>query len=113
MTKYLISFPAAAMRVPADELPAVSDATRVVVRDAKAAGVWVFGGALDETVPPVRVDAGRAVTEGSYPQTATLDGGYCILELPDRDAALDWAARFAESCRCAQELRVFHFDPES
>ncbi|TKV60311.1 transcription initiation protein [Nakamurella flava] len=113
MTKFLISFPAAAMQIPADELPAVSDATRAVVRDAKAAGVWVFGGALDETVPPVLVGADRAVTEGSYPQTATLDGGYCILELPDRDAALHWAARFAASCRCAQELRAFHFDPES
>ena len=35
-------------RTPA-ELPAVSDAAHAVVRQAKAAGVWVFGGGIDES----------------------------------------------------------------
>ena len=36
-----------------------------------------------------------------------------VLELPSREAAVAWAARIAKACRCAQELRVFQFDPQS
>ena len=113
MTKYLISFPTAAMQVSAEDLPAVSAASHAVVREAKAAGVWVFGGGIDESLPPVRVDGAGAVAPGTYPQTARLEGGYAILDLPSRDAAVEWAAKLAVACRCAQELRAFAFDPES
>jgi hypothetical protein len=111
MSKYVVSFPSGAMDVPADELPAVSDAAHAVVEEAKVAGVWVFGGGIDESVPPVLVDGDRTVTEGTYPQMRQMEGGYAILELPSREAALDWAAKLAVACRCAQELRAFQFDP--
>jgi len=113
MTKYLITFPSAAMVVPDDELPAVSDASRAVVEEAKQAGVWVFGAAIDEGVRPVLVDGDGTVTEGTYPQTEQLDGGFTLLEVPTREEALAWAAKFAEACRCAQEVRAFHYDPAS
>ena len=113
MTKYLISFPSAAMDVPEEELPAVSDASHAVVQEAKDAGVWVFGGGIDETVPPVMVSGDGTVSQGTYPQTAQLEGGYSVLELPSYDAALEWAAKFATACRCAQEVRAFHYDPAS
>ncbi|MFT4468536.1 YciI family protein [Arthrobacter sulfonylureivorans] len=113
MTKYLISFPSAAMDVPEEELPAVSDASHAVVQEAKVAGVWVFGGGIDTSVPPVMVDGDGIVSEGTYPQTAQLEGGYSVLELPSYDAALEWAAKFAVACRCAQEVRAFGYDPAS
>jgi hypothetical protein len=113
MTKYLISFPAPAMQVPDAEMQAVSDASHAVVREAKAAGVWVFGGGIDEGVPPVMVAGDGTVTHETYPQTKELNGGFAVLELPDRAAALEWAAKIAEGCRCAQEVREFMFDPES
>ncbi|HEY1106326.1 YciI family protein [Agromyces endophyticus] len=113
MTKYLISFPSGAMQVAAAEMQAVADAAHEVVREAKAAGVWVFGGGIDETVPPVRVDAGGTVTEGTYPETERIEGGYTVLELTSRDEALAWAAKIAAACRCAQEVRAFQYDPES
>jgi hypothetical protein len=113
MTKYLISFPSAAMDVPGEELPAVSDAAHAVVAEAKAAGVWVFGGGIDESVRPVLVDGEGTVTEGTYPQTEHLEGGYAVLEVPSRAAALGWAAKIAQACRCAQEVRVFQHDPAS
>jgi hypothetical protein len=113
MAKYLISFPSGAMQVSAEELPAVGEAARAVVRAAKAAGVWVFGGGLDERVPCVLVAGDGSVTTGSYPQTRQLEGGYALLECATRDDAVHWAARIAAACRCAQELRVFMFDPES
>ena len=46
--KYLISFPSGAMDVSVEELPAVSEASHAVVQQAKEAGVWVFGGGIDE-----------------------------------------------------------------
>ena len=113
MTKYLISFPSAAMVFPAEDLRAVSDASHVVVQEAKDAGVWVFGGGIDESIPPVMVDGDGTVTERTYPQTETLEGGYTVLELPSRDAALEWAAKIAVACRCAQEVRAFQYDPSS
>ncbi|GGI48247.1 hypothetical protein BCL57_002688 [Agromyces flavus] len=113
MTKYLISFPSAAMVVSDEELPEVADDARAVVREAKEAGVWVFGGGVDESVAPVRVDADGRVTSGTYAQTRQIEGGYSILELPSREAALEWAAKFARACRCAQEVRAFQYDPES
>lgn len=61
MTKYLIPFPSAAMVVPDEDLPAVSDAAHAVVQEAKDAGVWVFGGGINESIPPVLVDGDGTV----------------------------------------------------
>jgi hypothetical protein len=113
MTKYLISFPSAAMVIPEAEFQAVVDASHAVVQEAKDAGVWVFGGGIDESVPPVMVDGDGTVTEGTYPQTKQLEGGYTVLEVPSREEALEWAAKIAASCRCAQEVRAFAYDPAS
>jgi len=111
--KYLISFPAPAMIAPPEEMPAVGEAARKVIREAKAAGIYVFGGGINEGVTPLMVSAGGSFESGTYPQTKELNGGFCVLELPSRDAAIKWAAKLAEACRCSQELREFHFDPES
>ncbi len=46
MTKYLISFDDGAMSFPEEELPATDEAAHGVVRAAKEAGVWVFGGGV-------------------------------------------------------------------
>lgn len=113
MAKYLISFPSAAMVVPDSEFAAVGRAAHAVIDEAKAAGVYVFAGGIDESVPPVRVAADGAVAAGGYPWAPTLDGGFAVLELPSRDAAIAWAARIATACRCDQELRVFGGDPQS
>ena len=113
MAKYLISFPSAAMVVPDGEWEAVVRDSHAVIEEAKVAGVYVFGGGIDEGVPPVRVSAEGAVVEGGYPWAPRLDGGFTVLELPSREEAVAWAARIAKACRCDQELRAFHFDPMS
>lgn len=113
MTKFLISFPASAMDVPAEDMAAVGEASRAVVREAKAAGVYVFGGGINAEVAPVMVAPDGRCTTGTYLQTKEFDGGFCVLELPSRADAVQWAARLATACRCAQELREFYYDPES
>ncbi len=47
MAKYLISFPSAAMVVPDGEWGAVGRDAHAVIDEAKAAGVYVFGGGID------------------------------------------------------------------
>jgi hypothetical protein len=113
MTKYLISFPAAAMDVPAEDMAAVGEAARAVIREAKAAGVYVFGGGINACAAPIMVAADGSFTNATYPQTKEFDGGFCVLELPSREAAIGWAAKIAKACRCPQELREFGYDPES
>lgn len=113
MAKYLISFPSAAMNVSGSEREAAGRDAHAVIRQAKEAGVYVFGGGIDETVPPVLVSADGSAAEGGYPWARPLNGGFTVLELSSRKEAVAWAARFAKACRCDQELRVFGFDPES
>ncbi len=113
MSKYLISFPSAAMVVPDDEFDEVVRTSHAVIEEAKAAGVYVFGGGIDESVPPVLVAADGTVSEGGYPWAPALNGGFTVLELPSREDAVAWAARIAKACRCDQELRIFYFDPLS
>jgi hypothetical protein len=113
MAKYLISFPSPAMVIPEGEFAQVVEDSHAVIREAKEAGVYVFGGGIDGSVPTVMVSADGTVVEGTYPQTRQLEGGYTILEVPTREEAEDWARRIAAACRCAQELREFGFDPES
>jgi hypothetical protein len=113
MTKYLISFPSAAMVVPDGELETVGRDAHAVIAEAKAAGVYVFAGGIDEAVPPALISADGTAVEGGYPWAPRLDGGFTVLELPSREEAVAWAARIAKACRCAQELRAFGFDPRS
>ena len=66
MAKYLISFPSAAMVVPDGEWEAVGRDAHAVIDEAKAAGVYVFGGGIDEAVPPVLVSADGTFSAGGY-----------------------------------------------
>ena len=113
MTKYLISFPSGEMQFRPEEFQTVVDESHAVIQEAKDAGVYVFGGGIDESVPPVRVAADGTVTKGTYPQTRQIEGGYTVLELPSREEAERWAAKIARACRCPQELRQFGYDPMS
>ena len=110
MTKYLISFPSEAMDVAVEDLPAVSDAAHAVIDEAKAAGVYIFGGGIAEDVAPVLVSADGSFARETY-VGSNLTGGFTILELPNRDEAVKWAAKIAAACRCPQELREFMYDP--
>ena len=112
MTKYLISFPSEAMTRDESELLAASIDSHAVIEEAKAAGVYVFGGGIDERMAPVLVSADGTVSRDTY-QGSRLTGGFTVLELPTREDAVDWTRKFAIACRCSQELREFGFDPAS
>lgn len=112
MARYLISFDDGAMDfIPEEEGAAVADAAHAVVRDAQDAGIWVFAGGLyphDEVSVSVVATDGT-VTEGA--ETKAYIAGVTIIDVPSREEALQWAARIAAACRCAQEVREFAPDP--
>jgi hypothetical protein len=72
------------------------------------AGVWVTGAGLQ---PPhagtnLRLAGGkRLVQDGPYADTKEQLGGFCIIEVPSLDAALDWAARCPAAANGAIEVR--------
>lgn len=111
MTRYLISFDDGGMTFPEEDLPDVAEAAHAVVQEAKDAGVWVFGGGLHshEEVSVVATDG--TVTDGPYPETKEVLGGFAVVDVRSREEALEWAAKIAVACRCAQEVREFMPDP--
>jgi len=113
MPRYLISFDDGSMdHISEAELPAVGEAAHAVVREAKAADVWIFGsGVLRQQASVVAIDG--TITDGPVPETKAVIGGFSIIEVASREDALKWAARFAQACRCAQEVREIGSDPES
>ena len=112
MTKYLISFPSDAMKLTEEEWVQAGVDSRAVIEEAKAAGVYVFGGGIAEDVAPALISADGSASPDIYPGSH-LDGGFTVLEVPTREEAVEWARRIAVACRCAQELREFMYDPAS
>jgi len=112
MPRYIISFNDGDMKFPMDELPQVADDSHAVVREAKAAGVWIFGGGFFEDKPVV-VDAHGNVRPGAIAARDVLLGGFSVLDVENEEQAYYWAAKIAKSCRCNQEVREMIYDPES
>jgi hypothetical protein len=110
MTRYLISFDDGEMVIPDNDLPSVDKAAHEVLEAAKAAGVWVFGGGMaSQSASIVAIDG--AVSDGPYPETKAVLGGFVIVDVPSHDEALEWAAKWASACRCPQEVREIMTDP--
>jgi hypothetical protein len=60
------------------------------------AGVSQGGEALQDsrTATTVRVkDGERVVTDGPFAETREVLGGFYLIDVPDLDAAIDWAAK--------------------
>jgi hypothetical protein len=81
-----------------------------VVQEAKNAGVWVFGGGVVSQRASIVATDGT-VTDGPYPETKAVIGGFSVVDVPSRAEALEWAAKIAVACRCAVEVRELMPDP--
>jgi hypothetical protein len=109
--RYLISFDRGWMQFPEADLPDVAKAARAVVQDAHDAGVFVFAGGIGDEDPTTLVAVDGTVTDGPYPETKEMIGGFVVVDVPTRADAVAWAAKVAVACRCAQEVREFLPDP--
>ena len=72
----------------------------------RAAGIIVNGDGLlpPETATTLRVRNGkREVQDGPYANVKEQLGGYFVIEVPDLDTALDWAAKSPSAhCGCVE-----------
>jgi hypothetical protein len=97
--KYLLliySNEARAIAASKDQVTQMSSAYAAYTQAMQKAGVLVGGERLRPTsdATTVRVSGGKSqVLNGPYAETKEQLGGYYMIEAPDLDAALSWAAR--------------------
>ena len=83
--------------------------------ELQSAGAWAFAGGLHPpaTATVVRGQGGQVVTtDGPFAETKEQLGGFWVIEAPDLDAALAWAAKGSAACGRAVEVRPFQEIPE-
>lgn len=113
MPRYLISFDDGSMdHIPDEDWPEVARDAHGVVQQAKDAGVWIFGGGVERQQATV-VGTDGSITDGPARETKAVIGGFAVIEVLSPEEALEWAARIARGCRCAQEVREIMYDPAS
>lgn len=74
----------------------------------QAAGVFVGGGGLASPQSATTValrDGKRNVQDGPYAETKEYLAGFGIIDVPDLDAALEWAARHPAAGFASIEVR--------
>ena len=85
-----------------------------VTEEMQKAGVMVAGDALQpmSTATTVRErDGERILSDGPFAETKEILGGYYVIDVPDLDAATEWAARMPNVAYGSIEVRpLMEFD---
>lgn len=110
MPQYLLLLyvPTGDARPAPDELAAEHPKWIAYTEQLRDAGVLVAGEALEEidTATTVRVRAGETLmTDGPFAETKEALAGYYVIEAPDLDDALRWAARVPNATYGSVEVR--------
>ena len=118
MTQYMLSvyMVEGAEEPAADEVEQMYKDVDAVNHEIQAAGAWVFAGGLHPatTATVVRVaDDEVLTTDGPFPETKEQLGGFWVIQAPDLDGALAWAAKATRACRAPVEVRPFQDEPET
>ncbi|MEI5665059.1 YciI family protein [Bosea sp. CCNWLW174] len=96
------------MRDDPARAPAYWGAWTAYIGALNQAGIVVSGAGLQpprsSAVVKVR-DGRRQIQDGPYPDTKEQLGGYFVVEVPDLDVALDWAARSPAAAYGSVEVR--------
>ena len=106
MGRYLISFDRGWMNISAEDLPAVAEAANAVIEEAMAAGVFVFGGGIEDDEPTTLVGVDGTVTDGPFIETKEMVGGFFLLDGVDRDEAIAIAGRCPAAEWATVEVRA-------
>jgi hypothetical protein len=82
----------------------VAEAAHAVIQQAKDSGLYVLDGGLDGNVESVVWPA----TGGSptYPATNQVGSGFPVVDVPSREAALEWAAKSRDRSAALIRSRV-------
>ena len=83
--------------------------TGELIVEMERAGAWVFHAGLRPSSAVVRAAGGEvSMTDGPYAETKEQMAGFWVIEAPDLDAALDWAAKASTACERPIEVRATH-----
>lgn len=94
--KYLLLVRLPKTALDASKDPADVAAGRAYGAALQAAGIFVAGvglGSPDNATSVSVRDGKRQVQDGPYAETKEFLGGFVVIDVPDLDAALEWAAR--------------------
>lgn len=95
---------------PPEVLEPVMREIAAIRKELEAAGAWIFAGGLHppSTSTVVRLKDGDVLTtDGPYVEGKEYIGGFTIIQVPDLDAALVWASRYARVTTLPIEVRPF------
>lgn len=101
--------------LPPEEYERVQPDVDAVIQEAKAAGAWIFGGALHPSTTAMVVrerDGELLITDGPFVESKEHIAGFWIIQAPDLDAALEWARKATRAGRLPIEVRPFEKDVE-
>ena len=96
------------LRNDPEKSPAYWAAWKAYSEALKTAGVMVSSLGLPSPKPATTVrvrDGRRQIHDGPYAETKEFLGGFAVLEVPDLDAAIAWAARCPAAGYGAVEVR--------
>lgn len=99
---------------PSAEMTEIVRAVDAVNQKAMADGIWIFAGGLHDQAATTTVDARSGKPElmdGPYLESKEYLGGFWIIDVPDLDAALDFAREASVACRQPLEVRPFMEGP--
>ncbi len=74
----------------------------------QAAGVFIGGAGLESPATATTVsmrDGKRHVQDGPYAETKEFLAGFAVIDVPNLDAALEWAARHPAAGHASIEVR--------
>ncbi|MFI7677504.1 YciI family protein [Actinophytocola sp. NPDC049390] len=95
--KYMLLINAGAVDETGDNTECTPEDWMVFDKEIKESGAFVSGESLADlvTATTVRVDAqgAKTVTDGPFAETREVLGGFYVIDVPDLDVALEWAAR--------------------
>ncbi len=123
MTQYLLSMPHDSEEEPTMESmqemdPAELEKVIAAVNDFNSRltdeGAWVFAGGLHPPSTATTVDnTGDAavLTDGPFVEADEYLGGFWVIEVPDRDSAVDWAKLASKAVQSRIEVRALQEAP--
>jgi hypothetical protein len=84
-------------------------------QELRESGAWLGGEALHPGGAATTVrerDGQRSITDGPFAETKEILGGYYVIDVPDLDAAVEWAAKLPNVTYGSVEIRPVMEFPE-
>jgi hypothetical protein len=112
MAHYLLSLYTPADGTPPSpaELEEIMNGVAAYQQELRDAGAWVFSGGLEapDTATVVRDRDGEVLTtDGPFAEAKEYLGGLTVVDVPDLDAALEWARKAVRVIGLPIEVRPF------